>query len=77
MIGDVNLFLKGTPAEYANRKNEDHQGGDGDEDEDDDTFEVEVEIMIAGARASFLLPLLAPIFWGTDRHCPFVVSPLF
>ncbi|KAJ8487180.1 hypothetical protein ONZ51_g4322 [Trametes cubensis] len=47
MIGDVNLFLKGTPAEYANRKNEEHQGGDGDEDEDDDTFEVEVEIMIA------------------------------
>ncbi|KAI0329167.1 hypothetical protein GY45DRAFT_1253463 [Cubamyces sp. BRFM 1775] len=38
MIGDVNLFLKGTPGEHANEIE------DGDEE---DTFEVEVEIMIA------------------------------
>lgn len=43
MIGDVNLFLKGTRPEGSVIS-----GGGTNAEEDEDDFEVEIEIMIAG-----------------------------
>jgi hypothetical protein len=46
MIGDVNVFLKGSMPSLSNHLDfQNPQDGDG---EDDDIFEAEVEIMIAG-----------------------------
>ena len=42
MVGDVNLFLKGTPPSGA-------------DSEDEDEFETEVEVMIAGEHEVHLL----------------------
>lgn len=53
MIGDVNLFLKGSSSVPAD-------GGDGGEvDIDDDDAEAEVEIMIAGECQSHSLLLFS------------------
>lgn len=46
MVGDVNLFLKGSVPSSSNHL--DFQRPRGGDDENRDTFEAEVEIMIAG-----------------------------
>lgn len=56
MIGDVNLFLKGSPSTNA--------GNDGDGGDGDDDAEAEVEIMIAGVCAL----LDQPIATAVIRH---------
>ena len=52
MVGDVNLFLKGTPPHLRDPSTlKVNQSIYGDEDKvEDDEFEAELEIMIAGMQ---------------------------
>ncbi|KAF8647549.1 hypothetical protein AX16_006638 [Volvariella volvacea WC 439] len=47
MIGDVNLFLKGTPPTHVGTTRESPTKANEKPEEEDDSFEAEVEIMIA------------------------------
>lgn len=57
MIGDVNLFLKGTPPHLRPRTS-DRPPTQSVQEDDGDNFEAEVEIMIAGTSSSLLLARL-------------------
>lgn len=50
MVGDVNLFLKGTPPHLRHHETRavHLNKGDEDEEDEDENFEAELEIMVAG-----------------------------
>ena len=55
MIGDVNIFLKGTvpPSVNDSRQSPSEASKNEDQDHEGDEFEAEVEIMIAGTFSFF------------------------
>ncbi|XP_006457332.1 hypothetical protein AGABI2DRAFT_123203 [Agaricus bisporus var. bisporus H97] len=74
MVGDVNLFLKGTRPGSA------HSVQETGDDDDDDDFEVEIEIMIAERaywRQGFALEsILLLLEYATGKGWDFVTSSL-
>lgn len=66
MVGDVNLFLKGTPPHLRTNLNVPRNAAEQEEEEEE--FEAELEIMIAGQLCRLTCAYIATNILHQNRH---------